>query len=118
MARVKSQLAPGRHFDFARENAFGKRAAGFILQHLRNASELVYKTSASRIGCADHWSACFNAAKNRICQMLTRSSRAEEPCVVRHVHEQVCAFKYKLARQIANRVFKTNQRRDTDVAIC
>src|SRR6266705_3721992 len=117
MARVKSELVRDRHLDLAREDAFGERAAGLILQHLCDASEFVYKTGDSRIGCSNHWPACLNAAKNRICQMLTRTARAQKPCVVRYIHEQIRAFEDELAHQISNRVFKTDQRRDADIII-
>ena len=34
-----------------------------------------------------------------------------------HIDEQVRTFEYKLPRQFADRIFKTNQRRDLDVTI-
>src|SRR5438093_10806686 len=49
--------------------------------------------------------------------MLARSRRTQEPCVVCYVHEQICASKHKLACQIADCVFETNEWCDLHIII-
>src|SRR5919106_7029445 len=122
MPRVKCQLLLGRHFDFAGKHAFDKRAARVIPKHLSDAAKLVNETSHAGIRRANHWPTRFYAAKNRIRQVLMRSSGSLKPAVVRHIYEQVRAgtcfgWKNKLSGEFANRVFKTNQRRHMDFAV-
>src|SRR5215831_12872221 len=122
MSDIECQLMFDRDVDLASEHAFGKCAASVIPQHLSHATELVYKTSHSSVRCPNHWAACFHATKNRICQVLVRSGGPLEPPVVGHIYEQVCSGtcvvgKDKLSGKLANRVFKTDQRRHMDIAI-
>ena len=116
VARVKRQLVFRRHLDFAGEYAFGKRAARFIAQYLSNAAKLIHKTGHPRVRRSDHRATRFHTAKNRVCQMLMRPGGMQEPPVICEVHQQVCASNYELPRQIANRVFEANQRRDLRIA--
>ena len=41
----------------------------------------------------------------------------QKPAIVRNIDEQVRTFEHKLPRQFADRIFKTNQRRDLDITI-
>src|SRR6266404_4691970 len=116
MPGVEGQLPFGGNLDFAREHALGKCAARFITQCLSDAAELIYKTGHPRIGCPNHGATRFDTAKNCVRQMLLRSGGMQKPSIVCEVHQQVCASNYKLPRQIANRVFEANQRRDLRVA--
>ena len=82
-----------------------------------DAPELVDETSHAGVGRAYHRQACLDAAKNRARHVLPRSGRTQEPAVVRDVHEQVRAGQNKLAREIADRVFETNQWRDPGLVV-
>ena len=117
MLRVKGQLMLSRNADLASEHAFGERAACSILQRLHDPTEPIHKTSHARVSRANHRTARLNAPKNRVYQMLLRTRRMQKPAVVRNVDEQVRTFEHKLPRQFADRIFKTNQRRDLDVTI-
>ena len=91
MSGIKRQLLLDRHFDFAGKHALGKRAARFVPEHLRDAAKLVDETGHAGIRRADHRATRFYAAKNRIRQVLMRSSGPLKPAVVRHIYEQVRA---------------------------
>ena len=122
MPDIERQLLFGRHFYFAGKHALSKRAARLILEHLSDASKLVDETSYARIRRANHGPTRFDAAKNCIRQVLMRSSGPLKPAVVRHIYKQVRAgtsfvWEDKLSGKLANRVFETNQRRHTDLAV-
>src|SRR5882762_12006224 len=122
MSDIKRQLLLGRHFDFAGKHALDKRAARVIPEYLRDATKLVDETSHASIRRADHWPTRFYAAKNCIYQVLMRSSGPLKPAVVRHIYEQVRAgtclvWKDKLSGELANSVFKTDQRRHVDIGV-
>src|SRR6476646_5276198 len=123
MADIERQLLFGGHFDFACKHALSKRATGFIPEHLSDSTKLVDETGHASIRRADHWATRFYAAKDCIRQMLMRSSGRLKPAIVRHIYEQVrtgtCfARQDKLPGEIANGVFKTNQRPHMDLAVC
>src|SRR4051812_240364 len=114
MPDIKRQLLLGRHFDFACKHALGKRAAGFIPEHLSDSTKLVDEAGHASIRCADHWTTRFYAAKDCIRHVLMRSSGRLKPAVVRHIYEQVrtgtCFVRqHKLSGELTNGVFETNQ---------
>src|SRR6478609_5568091 len=122
MSDIKRQLLLGRHFDFAGKHALGKRAARFIPKYLRDSAKLVDETGHAGIRCANHWPTRFYAAKNRVRQVLMRSSGLLKPPVVGYIYEQVrtgtcLVWKDKLSGELANRVFETDQRRHMDIAV-
>ena len=73
MPRVKRYLLILRNLDFAGQHTFIERAAGIILQHLRDAAELVHKTSYTGVRGPNHRPPIFHTAKDRVGDMLTRA---------------------------------------------
>ena len=52
------------------QDAFVECVADVVMQKLGDASELIHKTSHAGIRCADHRAPIFNAAKDRVGDML------------------------------------------------
>src|SRR6476659_2186290 len=122
MSGIEGQLEFSRHFDLASKHALSKRAARFITEHLSDATKLVDETGHAGIRRLNHWPMRFTAAKNRICQVLMRSSGRVKPSIVWHIYKQICtgtclAWKDKLSGELADRVFETDQRRYMDLAV-
>src|SRR6478752_10227875 len=122
MPDIERQLLLGRYFDFTSKHALSKRAARFITEHLSDAAKLVDETGHAGIRRLNHWPMRFTAAKNRICQVLMRSSGRLKPSIVCHIYKQICTgtcfvWKDKLSGELADRVFETDQRRYMDLAV-
>src|SRR5215471_19041639 len=123
MSHIERELRLGRHFDFAGKHALRECTARVIPEHLSDAAKPVDETGHAGIRRADHWPTCFYAPKYRIRQVLMRSSGPFKPSVVRQIYEQVrtgtCfSWKNKLSGELANRVFKADQRRHMGAAVC
>ena len=68
--RIERQLSILWHADFTGQHAFVECVAGVVMQKLRDPSELVYKTSDASVSCADHRAPIFDAAKDRVGNVL------------------------------------------------
>jgi hypothetical protein len=67
---IKRELTIFRNRQRPAQNAFSKGAAFGILQHLRDATELVHETGHPRVRGPGHWPTGFDTAENRIFEML------------------------------------------------
>ena len=99
------------------QRAIGELAAVFVQQDLGDPPELIDEAGHAGVRRPHHREARFDAAENSIREMLLRSGRAQEPAVIGHIGEQIRAAEDKLPRQVTNRVFEANQRRDQCLVI-
>src|SRR5882762_6044058 len=117
MPRIKGEMSILRNVDLTGEHAFGKSVAGIILQNLSDPAEFIHKTSHACVCSADHRPAIFDAAKDCVGEMLSGTGRMQKPAVVCYIDQEICAVDDESSHQIADRIFETNQRRDTNVAV-
>src|ERR1700680_4911805 len=117
MSHVKRQLVFGWNGYFACQDTVSELAPVLVHQDLRDASELIDKTGDASVRGSHHRESRFDTAEDRIREMLLRSRGAQEPAVIGHVREQIRAAEDKLPRQVSNRIFETNQRRDPRLII-
>src|SRR5947207_4693205 len=112
MTDIKSGLGIYGDPDLAGERALGKRTGVFVHEHLSDVAELVDEAGDAGVGGADHRESRFDATKDGVREMLTRTGRPEKPTVVGDIDEKIGAGQNELAREIANRVLEANERRD------
>jgi hypothetical protein len=105
------------HADLASQYALRKLASTFVDQGVGDFSELVDETGHARIGGAHHGEPGFDAAEDRIREMLPGSRGAQEPAIIRHVHEQIGASEHELPCEFADGVLKADQGRDFAVIV-
>lgn len=109
---VKGKLAAGRNLERSSQHAFGKLAPLGIQQPLSDMAETIDKASHTGVGGPGHRATGLNTTKNSVRQVLLRAGRVEKPAIVSHVGEQVGAAPDKLPGQLAERVFKADERGD------
>ena len=70
MPGVERQLSILRDVDLTGQNAFVECVAGIVLQSLSDPPEFIHKASDASVSGADHRAPIFNAAKDRVGEML------------------------------------------------
>ncbi len=73
MLRVKGQPRLCRDVDIANEVSFFENAALVVAQDLSDATEFINETCDTGVGSTHHWAPVFDASKNGVGQMLTRT---------------------------------------------
>jgi hypothetical protein len=91
VSHIKGEPSVGRDIEAAAQDALREGAAARVLQFLCDTTEAIDKTGYARVRRANHRSACLDAAKDRIFQMLLRTRRLQEPSIVCHIGEEICA---------------------------
>src|SRR5437773_7010415 len=104
MLRVKRQPWLRGDVDVADKRSFFENAALVVAQDLSDASEFINETCDAGIGSTHQRAPIFDASKNGVGQMLTRTGRAQKPAVVGDVGKKICATQNKLPRQLTNSV--------------
>src|SRR4029077_17108856 len=98
-------------------DALSECTAVFVPQYLSDAAELIDKACDPGVRGAHHWPPRFNKSENSVGQVLIGPGAMQEPTVVCYIHEQIGLVNHELSRQLANGVFKANQRRNSYLAI-
>src|SRR3977135_3828630 len=112
MARVEGLFGGYRDIQLCKEHSFDERISLIVLQPVDNSAKSINYTAHARVCSPNHRQLGLRATKDRVNGMLFRAGALEEPAVVGHRDEDLCATQCELPSEIAQRILKADKRTD------